>query len=41
MLPSPPFNKVGTPVKVISELNGWPACAPVERFTCGLTVAGA
>ena len=26
---------------VISELNGWPACAPVERFTRDLTAAGA
>jgi hypothetical protein len=41
MLPSPSFYKVGTPVTVISELNGWPACSPVERFTRGLTVAGA
>src|SRR6516165_6171817 len=30
MLPSPSPYGVGTPVKVISELNGWPACAPVN-----------
>ena len=30
MLPSPCQNKVGTPKIVISELNSWPACAPVN-----------
>ena len=30
MLPSPCQNKVGTPNELISELNGWPACAPVN-----------
>ena len=30
MLPSPSPYKVGTPIKVISELNGWPARAPVN-----------
>ena len=28
--PSPSGDEVGTPIKVISELNGWPACAPVN-----------
>jgi hypothetical protein len=41
ILPSPSPYRIGTPDEVISELNGWPACTPVERFTCGLTVAGA
>jgi len=41
MLPSPQDYKVGTPDQLFSELNGWPACTPVERFTRGLTVAGA
>ncbi len=35
------FHKVGTPITVISELNGWPTCAPVERFILGLTVTDA
>ena len=30
VLPSPCQDKVGTPKEVISELNGWPACAPVN-----------
>ena len=30
MLPSPSPYGVGTPIRVISELNGWPACAPVN-----------
>ncbi len=28
--PSPSGDKVGTPIEVISELDGWPACAPVN-----------
>src|SRR6266849_5143825 len=28
--PSPSQHRVGTPVKVISELDGWPVCAPVN-----------
>ena len=31
MWPSPSEDKVGTPIKVISEFNGWPACAPDLR----------
>ena len=30
MWPSPTGDKVGTPMKVISELNSWPACTPVN-----------
>jgi len=30
ILPSPHKHKVGTPIEVISELDGWPACAPVN-----------
>src|SRR5262249_11356501 len=30
MLPSPGHYKVGTPNDRISELNGWPACTPVN-----------
>jgi hypothetical protein len=30
MLPSPSPYGVGTPDEAISELNGWPACAPVN-----------
>ena len=30
MWPSPSSHRVGTPIEVISELNGWPACAPVN-----------
>ena len=28
--PSPTGDEVGAPIKVISELDGWPACAPVN-----------
>src|SRR5262245_48691613 len=28
--PSRPFHRVGTPVEVIAELNGWPASSPVN-----------
>ncbi len=28
--PSPSGDEVGTPIKVISELDTWPACAPVN-----------
>ena len=30
LLPSLPFHEVGVPEEVISELNGWPACSPVN-----------
>ena len=32
VLPSLPHNEVGTPEWVISELNGWPACSPVNAY---------
>ena len=30
--PSLSVNKVGTPDRVITELNGWPACSPVNAY---------
>jgi len=38
VLPSAWIDSVGTPKKVISQLDGWPACAPVQRFAGGLMV---
>ncbi len=32
VLPSLPGDEVGAPVRVISELNGWPACSPVNAY---------
>jgi len=32
VLPSLPQYEVGTPEWVISELNGWPACSPVNAY---------
>ena len=40
MLPSPCQNKVGTPKKLISELDGWPACALVNASPVDVTMAG-
>jgi hypothetical protein len=41
MLPSPQNYAVGTLDYEISELNGWPACTPVKRFTDALADVGA
>ncbi len=30
VLPSASLNSVGTPDELISQLNGWPVCAPVN-----------
>jgi len=32
VLPSLPPYEVGTPKQVIAELNGWPACSPVNAY---------
>src|SRR4030042_646940 len=32
LLPSLPPYEVGAPERVISELNGWPACSPVNAY---------
>jgi len=32
VLPSLPDNEVGAPEWVITELNGWPACSPVNAY---------
>ena len=39
MWPSLSVNKVGTPGVVISELDGWPACAPVNASPRRLPVS--
>ena len=36
MLPSAPINSVGVPEGLISELNGWPACTPVNASPVAL-----
>ena len=36
MLPSAPINNVGVPEGLISELNGWPACTPVNASPAAL-----
>jgi hypothetical protein len=36
MLPSAPLNTVGVPEGLISELNGWPACTPVNASPVAL-----
>jgi len=33
VLPSPQLDKVGTRKVLISEINGWPACAPKINAT--------
>src|SRR5262249_39519607 len=36
ILPSAWVNSVGTPETVITQLDGWPACAPVNASTVAL-----
>jgi hypothetical protein len=37
--PSVLLNDVGTPVAIISQLNTWPACAPVNASMVALRLA--
>jgi hypothetical protein len=39
--PSASANSVGTPKDLISQLDGWPACAPVNASPAGLATVNA
>ena len=36
VLPSASLNRIGTPERLISQLDGWPACAPVNASPASL-----